>query len=61
MPVVSFQCFIDKIRQKNRFPRTEASNAAGQMGIALEIVILGSMRYLVQELSFQRKICVNFE
>jgi hypothetical protein len=46
MPMVSFQSFIKKIRRENWFPHVEAFNALGQMGVPLEILVLGSLRYL---------------
>lgn len=46
MPMIVFQNFMLKIRSENWFPHAEAVNAIGQIGIPLEILVLGSLRYI---------------
>ena len=46
MPMIVFQNFMRKIRSENWFPHAEAVNAIGQIGIPLEILVLGSLRYI---------------
>lgn len=46
MTMTSFLGFIKIIREENWFPECEKRNALGQIGIPLELLVLGSLRYL---------------
>ncbi len=46
MPMIAFQRFMMKLRTENYFPAAESVNALGHLGVPLEILVLGSLRYL---------------
>ena len=46
MPYINFVNLVKEARDGNWFPSYEKCNALGQKGIPLEILILGSLRYL---------------
>ena len=46
MPYDTFEELVDEARKCDWFPTYEKCNALGQMGIPLDILILGALRYL---------------
>ena len=46
MPMHAFQDLMSKIRNENWFPHAEAVNAIGQIGVPLDILVLGTLWYL---------------
>lgn len=46
MPYDSFKDLVQEAREDNWFPNYEKPNALGHIGICLEILILGALRYL---------------
>lgn len=46
MPMTSFLGLMKTIREEIWFPESEKVNALGQVGLPLELLVLGSLRYL---------------
>jgi hypothetical protein len=46
MPLHCVRNLITRVRDENWFPRYENVNALGQIGVPLDLLILGSLRYL---------------
>lgn len=46
MPMKSFKELMIEIRQDNWFPTYEKKNALGDIGVPLDLLVLGSLRYL---------------
>lgn len=46
MPMASFRALITEIREDNWFPTYEKKNALGDIGVPLELLVLGALRYL---------------
>ena len=46
MPYDAFFRFVNTAREENWFPSYENCNALGQVGVPLDILILGCLRYL---------------
>ena len=46
MPMASFRALMTEIREDNWFPTYEKKNALGDIGVPLELLVLGALRYL---------------
>lgn len=64
MPYQSYRDLVAESREENWFPQYEKYNAIGQIGIPLDILILGSLRYLGRGWTFDdiyEATCVSEE